>query len=438
MGETGDKLMEARCRLMVREPWYGHVAMSMEWVPNQMSWIPDENDRKLGIRIVQGGLIQVLYYPPYVAKHGLKELYGQVQHVIEHLVRLHPVRTGGREKRMWGVAADMSVNGKESNPRVGYKEKGKVLPPSGDVIYCPSDVDDTLSAEEYYKMLENNEMGKNGKKKGKGQGQQGQKGKGQGQKGQGQGQDQQDGEGEGDQQGGGNGGAPSDGFGKTTDDHSTWGQSDVSEDEARQLVKDICDQASQKSQGHVPGHLKEILKALEKPIVRWKELLRRLMGTYVGNRRWTNSRRNRRHDFFGKPGISHHAACTVSIVVDTSGSVSSKMLQQFFAEIEAVCYRAKVNVLQWDHAFQGFGRYRRGDWKRIQVRGRGGTDMAAPVKWLEDQGLIGNCCVMLTDGYCNWPEKKNFPMIFVIARERSGEVVKKPDWGHLVDMAVDA
>jgi len=425
---------------MVREPWYGHVAMSMEWIPNQMSWIPDESKRKLGIRIVQGGVIQALFYPPFVAKHNLKELYGQVQHLIEHLVRLHPVRTGGRDRRTWGVAADMSVNGRENNPRVGYKEKGKVLPPAEDMIYCPSDVDESLSAEEYYKMLEQNEMGPQGKKQGKGKGQgqpQGGGGKGKQKQQQKQGQGQGQGEEESNEPGSGDGGAPNDGFGDTVDDHSTWGQSDVSEDEARQVVKDICDQASQKSQGHVPGHLKEILKSLDKPVVRWKELLRRLMGTYVGNRRWTYSRRNRRHDFFGKPGISHHAACTVSVVVDTSGSVSSRMLEQFFTEIEAVCYRAKVNVLQWDHAFQGYGRYRRGDWKRIQVRGRGGTDMAAPVKWLEDQGLIGNACIMLTDGYCNWPEKRAFPMIFVIAREKTGEKAKAPEWGNCVDMTVN-
>jgi predicted metal-dependent peptidase len=63
--------------------------------------------------------------------------------------------------------------------------------------------------------------------------------------------------------------------------------------------------------------------------------------------------------------------------------------------------------------------------------------MAAPVKWLEDQGLIGNACIMLTDGYCNWPEKRAFPMIFVIAREKSGEKAKNPEWGNCVDMTVN-
>ena len=424
MSSESDKLMEARCRLMVREPWYGHMAMSMEWIPSQMSWIPDTANRRMGIRIVQGGLIQVLFYPDYVARRSLKDLYGEVQHIIEHLVRLHPVRINGRERPIWDTATDMAVNGKKNNPRVGYRERGKVTPPYEDLIYCPESIDDNLSAEEYYKMINNKEMGGNGNSKGS---------KGGGDKGQGQGQ------GQGQAQGGEDQGQNSNGsgeYGNTVDDHSTWSQSDVSEDEARQIVKDISDQASQKAQGNVPGHLKEILKSLDKPVVHWKELLRSLMGTYVGNRRLTFARRNRRHDTFGKPGISHHAACTVSVIVDTSGSVSTHMLQQFFAEIEAVCYRAKVFVLQWDHAFQGYGRYRRGDWKRIHVRGRGGTDMAAPVKWLEDQGLVGNACIMLTDGFCNWPEKKGFPMIFVVAREGGDELKDGPKWGNLVHMKV--
>ena len=135
---------------------------------------------------------------------------------------------------------------------------------------------------------------------------------------------------------------------------------------------------------------------------------------------------------FGLPGYSRHAAARVSVVVDTSGSISTKMLQQFFAEIEMIVGRAEVRVLQWDHAFQGWAKYRRNDWKKIKVRGRGGTNMSDPVDWLIENSCVGDCMIMLTDGICNWPEKKPFPAIFVIAGNNKSYGHGDPGWGRTV------
>jgi len=77
--KQADRLMKARCRLMMREPWYGHVAMSMVWIPSQMSWMA-ENRRTMGVRIVNGGEIQCLYYPPFIETLNIKELYAVIQH----------------------------------------------------------------------------------------------------------------------------------------------------------------------------------------------------------------------------------------------------------------------------------------------------------------------------------------------------------------------
>ena len=97
-------------------------------------------------------------------------------------------------------------------------------------------------------------------------------------------------------------------------------------------------------------------------------------------------------------------------------------------EGEAIAHRADIFLLQWDADFQGYAKYRRNDWKKIEICGRGGTDMAAPVDWLEENRALSDCVIMLTDGYCNWPEKRNFPMIFII----SGNDNSKPDWGHTI------
>lgn len=453
MSEQSDKLMKARCRLLTRDPWYGHVAMSMVWIPSQMPWLPDNRVKTMGVRIVNGGEVQCLYYPGFVDSLNIKELYAVIQHEIEHIVRCHCLRVGGRQPEMWNIAADMTVNGVKSNPRIGYKESGEtIVPHRGEIIWIPDSWPKDETSEHYYSRIEK-QAGKccdlcGRPSPGKGQGNQqspgkGQKGKGQGSQGKGQGQQPDDSEGEGEGQGNGNScskcgsdlnsGVYSCGgiSGHSIDDHSVWNQSDVSEDEARQIVKDIVDQASAKSQGNVPGHLAEAIKALGKPVVRWRELLRRYLGNHVGNRRNTFSRASRRYPAFGTPGVSHHAAANVNVIIDTSGSVGTKELEQFFSEIDTISSRAKTMVLQWDHAFQGYSIYRKGDWKKFKVHGRGGTDMAAPVKWLQENQRVADVQVMLTDGFCNWAPDPKFPFITVITSEQPG-----PGWGHEVHMKV--
>jgi predicted metal-dependent peptidase len=445
--KQADRLMKARCRLMTREPWYGHIAMNMVWIPSEMPWLP-ESRRTMGVRIVNGGEIQCIYFPPFVDKLSIRELFAVIQHEIEHIVRCHCVRIGSRNPEAWNIAADMCVNGSKHKPRIGYQEPTTnelILPLNGNIVWIPASWPNDGSAEQYYDLLEKQQrrMGgvcgscgrpKKGKGKGKGKGGQGQGGQGQGGQG-GQGEPGPDqcpncgGELGGDYDYG-------DVSGKVIDDHTTWNQTDVSPDEARQVIKDLVDQATAKCQGHTPGHLSEAIAQLNKPVVRWRELLRSYLGKHAGNQRRTYSRISRKRQAFGTKGISRHAASEVTVIIDTSGSIGKEELKQFFAEIEAISHRSRVWLLQWDHAFQGYDRYRRGDWKKIAVKGRGGTDMAAPINWLRENGLVKDVQVMLTDGYCNYAADAHFPYICVITTPEG--TTDGPNWGHTIRMKVAA
>jgi predicted metal-dependent peptidase len=138
---------------------------------------------------------------------------------------------------------------------------------------------------------------------------------------------------------------------------------------------------------------------------------------------------------FGMAGVSHHAAARVCVIIDTSGSIGTRELEQFFGEIEAISSRAKVHVLQWDAQFQGYESYRRGDWKKITCKGRGGTDMAGPIAWLMENQMVPDCTVMLTDGYTGWHDDAGFPLITVITTPEG--TTDGPPWGHTVRMKVN-
>ncbi len=477
-----EKLVTARCRLMLKDPWYGHMMMSIEWCESEMSWIKDPEQRSMGVKIASNGAVKISWYADWVASRTITQLYGAIEHTINHLVRMHTFRQSDRHKEAWAIATDMAVNGKKDAPFIGYRETGghiimpctydvtkgedvwtipnyeeaktfsvnkggKLAPTPGGMIFVPDEWQVSQSAEYYYtqilKSAGEQQPSPGGKSKGQGQkpGQGQGQGKGQGQGQPGQGQTDEEGE-EGQGEGEGEGQSkhsPEYEYGKFSgngiDNHETWDQTDIAPDEARQVINDMVREAQSKSQGYVPGHLSEAIKELGKPIVRWREILRRVIGNYVGGRRKTLSRVNRRYDQWGLKGISHHAAANVSVIIDTSGSVGTKELEQFFAEIEAISYKANIHVLQWDAAFQGFDRYRKGDWKKLKVKGRGGTDMAAPVAWLEENGHVANLTILLTDGYCNWPAPRNYPMVFVITGGQ-GEVAL-PEWGTVIRMTLD-
>ena len=441
--ELSEKLLSARCRLLIRDPWYGHFAMQMDWKPSEMEWLPEEQ-RTMGVYIKSNGRIECIYYPPFAEKLTIEENFAVIQHEIEHVVRLHCVRRYDRDPYAFNIAADMTINGEKDKPRIGYDASGSnggsklVMPMADTIVWMPKGWPTNESAEWYYdKIMEEAKKPcqcSKGKDSSGGSGENDDSGQGGGDQGQGGGS-------QGQGQGGNNQGKPSGGcpkcgkgkyeaYGRCLDDHSIWSRTEVSEDQARQIVKATADEVTQKCQGNAPGHLSEALKSLGKPVVRWRDQLKHFFGRHVGSRRVTHSRRNRRRRTFGMPGISHHAAATVAVVVDTSGSVSPKELEQFFAEIDAISSRAKISVLQWDYSFQGYTSYRRNDWKKFKINGRGGTDMAAPMKWLMDNGKVPDLTVMFTDGECNYLEDVPFPAITVISGNST--YGGPPKYGHTI------
>ena len=351
--------------------------------------------RTMGVRVTNGG-IECIWCPDFVEKRTLEELIATIQHEIEHLLRLHCIRGhGSKEKFLWNIAADMCVNGRADSPRIGYQEGQNLILPFGadskkHMVWIPEKWAQGETAEYYYEQLQtsDDETAKMYREAAEG----------------------------------------AEIYGWMVDNHDFWQETEMTPEEIRQIIRDVAQQSVEKARGNVPGHVAGLLETLADPIVSWRQLLRNYFGRHLGSRRKTYNRRDRRRDIFGSKGISHHAAAKASVIVDTSGSISQDELQQFFAEIESIAYKARVCMLQWDADFQGFTpRYRRGDWKKIEIKGRGGTSMDAAVDWIEANGLAGDVCILLTDGYTPWPDPKPFPMINCITSEVEG-----PPWGHVI------
>ena len=207
------------------------------------------------------------------------------------------------------------------------------------------------------------------------------------------------------------------------DDHSTWDDFDRIPEATKQLMqnninailKNTAEQV-EKMHGTIPGEFVELIEKLRKKkpeVFNWKAYFRRLLGSiYDVNIRSTRRKESKR--FTEAAGIQHKKKVSILIAVDTSGSVSSKELQEFFSEIDyAYKAGAKIDIVQCDTQINSIEEY---DGKNIpKIIGRGGTDFNPPVDYYVKHKKEYASLIYFTDGYALLPKKHPSGMVWVIS-----------------------
>lgn len=446
--KADQKLLDARCRLITKDPWFGTFAANF-------TWISDDGISTLGVIMKSLSRIECRYNPEFINKLSMTSNMAAVEHELMHIILLHLTRCGSRNRRLWNISTDMIINGRYDDPEIKHlkdiedeaaetDDQGNVIPFK--LIWYPKDWPNNLTSEEVYERLEQCKVVVRIPAGGSG---------GEGDSGSG---NSQDGQGSsGGESSNPNGqtksesGQSSGGYveevihdggsgetivvpGYTLDDHGTWSETEISEDQARQMVKDLCDQVtSQVGVGKVPGKIAGAIKNLEEPIRNWKHELRQYVGRKYGGKRWTHSRQNRRKQQFGSKGKSSHASAPLTVCTDTSGSVDQKRLEQFYSEIESMSQRFKITQVQFDHGYQCHSQYHRGDWRELEIRGRGGTSFIELFKALDELDLWGRVTIVCTDGEAPWPEPRpGRDVLWVIFPHRPIEQAPKPPFGDVI------
>jgi predicted metal-dependent peptidase len=474
-----DKIMDARCRVLSTDPFYGTMASMFTWV--------EDNHRvpTMGVCVLPNGQVICTYNHDFCEEvgnqpAGIKLLMDIIRHEIEHIVRLHPVRLGPRDPELWNIVADMCINGKRRKPNIlGLLQLEEAI--GMNLIWLPDDWADDITAEEAYDKLERcrveiemwkfdpygamcGDCGGTGKQGG-GQGGDKESKDGESKSGDGSGGQEKDkkkdkpcpkcggsGEKKDGKKGKGKGlekffkkevkvaGDPNSKkkfrvSGAIIGDHSTWSDSTCSEDDARQAVKNMIESAA-RAAGKMPGHMQEILKGLGKAKIRWRSQIRHFVGRNYGGKRKTFSRLNRRvRDPFGLKGKSKHANIPLTILVDTSGSISTLVLKQFFTEIESISKYFKITILEFTAKGNNHYKYRRGDWKNITIQDRCGTNFEAALKYCEDQKIIGRLNIIITDGEDRCPKAREYPILWAICPHNDAEfdrIKQRLNWGDHV------
>lgn len=322
--------------------------------------------------------LKIRVNPEFVERTPPRTLAGCIFHEVLHPMLGHTGRQGSRDQKKWDIASDMVIN--TMLAKLGFDL------PKG-VYYCPAGHEEE-AAEDVYEVVKPEDENKQDP---------GNVGQGCGMA-QGQNPGQGDGEGEGDGQGQGNG----QGQGDSEKDSQFWGE---------MMAQAMQAEAATHSRGSDP--FKALARLFEAPENRvgWRQLLRATVNRVAagGGRDMTSaSRRNRR----SPPGIilpgwiSHKPR--VAVVIDTSGSMSDKMVEQAVGEAAAIGEVTGSDVFVALHDAQcywsGWVRGAKDAQLAKRIVGRGGTCAREAYQKVAEQRGRFDAMIHLTDGEISWPE----------------------------------
>lgn len=354
------RVRQARAALLLTHPFFGVLSLKLALKETQAIPTAGVNTREM------------VFNPAFVDTLSGAELKGLIAHEVMHLALGHQTRQGLREHGRWNQACDYALN-------LTIIDDGFTLPPDGlvDPKYRG------MSAEAIYEKLPKQSKPKRGK---------GKPGNGTSNPGQGQ---PDDGSGEGDEPAWG-----------TFDSAGPEGSAEAQES-AREWAENAAEAVrAAKSAGKLPAHIARTITEALAPRADWRSLLRRFMTDQVRTST-TWSRRNKRFPGVYLPGKLRDGMGEIVIGVDTSGSIDSRTLTAFGAEIRSICADvapAMVRVVYCDAAVNHVDSFEYGEDVTLTPHGGGGTDFRPVFERVAASGWTPAACVYLTDLMGTFPD----------------------------------
>jgi len=380
--EARRALENAVVRLLKCRPFYGHLLLGVR--RHLVS-----SNHPVGITVVNGTPTLVAdaekfaTYPP-VQQEALLE------HVLKHLLHLHPLRGRAYHRQTWEVASDLAIN-----PSIADLPAAAPLP-------ARFGLEEGLAAEEYARLLSPRfDVGS--------------------------------------MQGEGVGDASRDPGGRLRgeqsgavppDDHAIWSEADSTPERlAEQAVRDLVREAWQKAHGEVPDGVRELVQGwLAPPVIPWREVLRQFVGTAgrIGRQStWQREHRRFEHD---TPGTRKRRQLNLLVAIDVSESTDRRPLREAFAHELLLIARGRdshITVLYAHSRIRRIDSFRHSRVIAEVVHGGGFTDLRPVFDYARQVQPRPAAVIYLTDGEGPAPEAMEFPTLWVLTPDGR----KPANWG---------
>jgi predicted metal-dependent peptidase len=373
-----DKLVSARIRLLLKQPFYGNLATRLQLV-NADAWCPTAaTDGR-----------RFYYNTQFINLLSPKELEFLFGHEVLHVVYDHMGRRDTRDPQLWNVAADYCVNADLIQQRIG--ERITKVPVLYDSKY------DGMTSEEVYddlfknakkinlnqliKQVLDDHMDPEGS----------------------------DGDGDGDKKDGGN------------------GRPKISAEEQKQIRDEIKEAVLSAAQicgaGSIPSGVKRLIDSLTMPQMNWRELLaQQIQSTIKSDFTWMRPSRKGWHNSAIMPGMKPGEMIDICVAIDMSGSVSEAQLRDFFGEVTGIMSQYddyRIHLWTFDTEVynpQVFTQDNLSDMMNYEPQGGGGTMFECNWEWMKENGIEPKKLVFFTDGYpCgSWGDENYCDTVFII------------------------
>jgi len=282
-------LETAIVRLLREKPFYGHFILNLRRAEHPSS------GHAAGVTI-RGGVPTLSLNPPLFAALSREGQQALLEHLVKHILHLHPLRRKRRNSHDWDVACDLAIN-----PGIeGLPDDALVPEQYG--------LEAGLAAEEYYALLV--PPFDTGNLDGSGYG-----------------------DGEQDDRGAAGQGRAAVRDAATLDDHDIWSGADSTPlPLGEEMVRSITRDSLRGSDGEAPEDIRALVDGLLRPSpIPWRQLLRQFVATAGRVGRKSTWMREHRRFVHETPGVRKRRRLNLLVGIDVSDSTNCVELREAFA-----------------------------------------------------------------------------------------------------------
>lgn len=230
--------------------------------------------------------------------------------------------------------------------------------------------------------------------------------------------------------------------GQNIQDHN-WEAGD-NEDDATAAVKEFVNSSFSMMNNEIRGlmparFLSQVKKLNEPPVLSWKKILKKYIGTITANKRKTRTRLNRRQpDRFDLSGTIDDKVLKIVVAIDTSASVDDDMIARIFNEIFAIVAKRQhdITVIECDAEVERVYKVKKLSDVQLKVSGRGGTLFTPVINYInKDKYFRDALLIYFTDGYGEQeiPRPRTYRNLWVVIGDKRHLSVKEP-YGVILGM----
>jgi predicted metal-dependent peptidase len=209
-------------------------------------------------------------------------------------------------------------------------------------------------------------------------------------------------------------------------------EQDQLKDEIKNSLIQSAKAAQSSGAGNVPKGLERLITDITAPKLDWRSMLRQVIKSQIKNNySWMKTSRKMHSTNAVLPGLDVSSALDICVSIDTSGSISDKMLADFLGEINGIAEEFddyKIKIWSFDtevHAPEDFETWDGKEIVSYRPQGFGGTDIGVNWKWMQENDVKPQLLICFTDGetWDQWGDSEYCDTLWVI---HSGESIKPP------------